>query len=104
MSKKKKIFVSLGVLITSFCSKVFAIAPQPAYGVDELYAPKPKPTAGEIISRGGKMAIPILLFIMGLGVIIGKKITKKVKVIAISILVVLAILGFSLMNYIAANF
>ena len=102
MSKKKKIFVSLGVLITSFCSKVFAIAPQPAYGVYEFY--DTKPTAGEIISRGGKMAIPILLFIMGIGVIIGKKITKKVKVIAISILVVLAILGFSLMNFIAANF
>ena len=104
MSKKKKIFVSLGVLITSFCSKVLAIAPQLAYGVDEFYNPKPKPTAGEIISRGGKMAIPILLFFIGLGVIISKKITKKVKAIAISVLVILAILGYSLMNYVAANF
>ena len=101
MSKKKKIFVSLGVLITSFCSKVFAIAPQPAYGVYEFY--DTKPTAGEIISRGGKMAIPILLFFIGLGVIISKKITKKVKAIAISVLVILAVLGYSLMNYIAKN-
>ncbi len=101
---KKKIFISFGILITSWYSKVLAKAPQPAYGVYELCDPKPKPTAGEIISRGGKIAIPILLFFIGLGVIISKKITKKVKAIAISVLVILAVLGFSLMNYIAANF
>ncbi len=102
---KKKIFISFGILITSLYSKVLAKAPQPVNYTAELDEVIPKkPTAGEIISRGGKMAIPILLFIMGLGVIRSKRITKKVKVIAISILVVLAILGYSLMNYIAANF
>jgi len=106
MNKKKKIFIGFGALITSLYSKVLAVpaAPNPKYGVYEFADPKPKPTAGEIISRGGKMAIPILLFFIGLGVIISKKITKKVKVIAISVLVILAILGYSLMNYIAANF
>ncbi len=107
MSKKKKIFVSMGVLITSLYSKVLAKLPPPQsmYAVDEPYDVIPKkPTAGEIISRGGKMAIPILLFFIGLGVIISKKITKKVKAIAISVLVILAVLGYSLMNYIAANF
>ena len=102
---KKKIFISFGILITSLYSKVLAKIPQPVNYIDELDEVIPKkPTAGEIISRGGKMAIPILLFFIGLGVIMNKKITKKVKAIAISVLVILAILGYSLMNYIAANF
>ena len=58
----------------------------------------------EKISKIGKIAIPVILFIIGLVVILSKKITRKVKVIVISILVILAILGYVLMNYIVTIF
>lgn len=63
-----------------------------------------KSTITEKISKIGKIAIPVILFIIGLVVILSKKITRKVKVILISILVILAILGYVLMNYIVTIF
>lgn len=51
-----------------------------------------------------KFAIPIILFIIGVFVILSKKITKKTKAIVISTLVVLAIFGVILMEYISKNF
>lgn len=78
--------------------------------IDVLYGPGNdrnivvKPTIGEKISRIGKFAIPIILFVVGLFVILSKKITNKVKAIVISALVLLGILGYVFMNYISTNF
>ena len=99
MKKLKKVFMSLGIFMTSLISKVSAISltKQTKYGVFE-------PTMGEKISSIGKIALPIILFVIGLFVVLSKKITKKVKAIVVSVLIVLAVLGYILMNYIATNF
>ena len=111
MKKLKKLFISFGIFITGVISKVSAvsISEQTKYGVIDPNMIESKygvfePTMGEKISNIGKFAIPIVLFIIGLFVILSKKITNKVKAIVISILVILAILGVMLMNYISINF
>ena len=115
MKKSKKVFMSFGFFITGLISKVSAvsISEQTKYGVidpDILRTEtkygifEPEPTIGEKMSTIGKFAIPIILFVIGLFVILNKKITKKVKAIVISVLVALAILGVILMNYISTNF
>ena len=113
MKKLKKLFISFGIFITGVISKVSAvsISEQTKYGVidPDMIISETKygvfePTMGEKISNIGKFAIPIVLFIIGLFVIISKKITNKVKAIVISVLVILAILGVMLMNYISINF
>lgn len=113
MKKLKKVFMSFGVFITGLISKVLAvsISEQTKYGVfdprmveDKYGVFEPTPTMGEKISIVGKFAIPIVLFVIGLFVILNKKITKKVKAIVISVLVALTILGVILMNYISSNF
>ncbi len=111
MKKLKKLFISFGIFITGVISKVSAVSinEQTKYGVLEPRMVEMKygvfePTMGEKISNIGKFAIPIVLFIIGLFVILGKKITNKVKAIVISILAILAILGVMLMNYISINF
>lgn len=98
MNKLKRVFISFGVFITGLISKVSAVSTiDLKYGVFE-------PTMGEKISSVGKSVIPIILFVIGLFVVLSKKITKKVKTIIISGLVILAILGYVLMNYTATNF
>lgn len=105
MNKVKKVVTSLGVFFTGIISKVFAanldatIVPRPMakYGVYE-------PTLGEKISSAGKIVIPILIFLIGLGVILSKKITKKVKAVILSGLVILGVALYFVMNYIANNF
>jgi len=103
MNKIKKVFTSFTLMITGTISKVFAVV-EPKYGIVETKYGIFEPTMGEKISRIGKFALPIILFVIGLFVVLSKKITKKVKAIVISILVILAILGYVLMNYIATNF
>lgn len=110
MKKIKKVFTSFTLMMAGAISKVFAVI-EPKYGVGspgwEQYETKYgifEPTIGEKISRIGKFAIPIILFVIGLFVVLSKKATKKVKTIIISGLVILAILGYVLMNYIATNF
>ena len=102
MNKIKKIFISLGVFLTGLISKVFAVPIdrdslliETKYGVVE-----PEPMIGGIMLSIGKSILPIILFVIGLFVILSKKITKKIKTLVISILVVLAILGYVVMNYI----
>lgn len=111
MKKLKKVFMSLGIFMTSLISKVSAISltEQTKYGVFDprMVANKYgvfEPTMGEKISSIGKIALPIILFVIGLFVVLSKKITKKVKAIVVSVLIVLAVLGYILMNYIATNF
>ena len=111
MKKLKKVFMSMGIFMTSIISKVSAVSltEQTKYGVLDPRMVEDKygvlePTMGEKISSIGKITLPIVLFIIGLFVVLSKKITKKVKVIVVSILVILAVLGYVLMNYIATNF
>lgn len=109
MKKIKKVFTSFTLMMAGTISKVFA-AIEPKYGVGtpdwDRYETKYgifEPTMGEKISRIGKLAIPIILFVIGLFVILSKKLTTKVKAIVISTLIILAILGYVLMNYISTN-
>ena len=98
MNKIKKVISSIGVFIIGMLSKVYA------FGVDEIvsmYAVDPGPK--HTISKIGKIAIPIVLFVIGLIVILNKKIAKKVKAIVASILVILAILGVVLINYLSTT-
>ena len=112
MNKIKKVFISFGAFFTGLVSKVFAVdLVETKYGVfDPRFVEKkygifePEPTSGEKFLSVGKFAIPIILFVIGLFVVLSKKITKKVKAIVISALVLLGILGYVLMNYIATNF
>lgn len=102
MNKMKKILTSIGVFINVMISKVYAVERT----IVAMYAadPGPRQNIGDTISKIGKIAIPVVLFIIGLIVILNKKIAKKVKAIIISILAILAILGIILMNYISINF
>lgn len=109
MNKIKKFFMGISIFFTSIVSKVYAIgSTQILYGVIDpgmstLYGVF-EPTIGEKISRVGKIALPIILFIIGLFVILSKKITKKIKFIVISSLVLAGIIGMFVMNYLANNF
>ena len=110
MNKIKKVFISFGIFITGLLSKIpVTLAVETKYGIafdpsiiEDKYGVF-EPTMGEKISRIGKLAIPVALFVIGLFVVLSKKITKKVKAIVVSILVILAILGYVLMNYISTN-
>lgn len=111
MNKIKKIISSIGVFIVSSISKVYAkdsvIRIDPMYGVD----PGPKETAGNILLRMGrilflkigKIAFPVILLFIGLFVILNKKITKKIKVIVVSALIIYALLSVILIDYILTN-
>lgn len=97
MNKIKKVFISFSMFITGWISKVFAVdMPEDKYGVFE-----PTLTVGEKIDVIEQIAIPIILFIIGLFVILNKKIARKTKTIIIFILVIIGILNWELFNYFA---
>ena len=102
MNKIKKILVSFGVFFSSLISKVFALTAVPLddrlqamYGVFE---PK-EPTIGEKFLNISRFVIPIILFVIGLFIVLNKKITKRVKIIVISIFIVFTISFLILANY-----
>lgn len=87
MNKIKKIFASLGMLIAASFTKICgiisrAITPQPLYGVTEE-------DKGEKILDVLKWASPFFIFIIGIIVILNKKISSKTKNIVIAILIVI---------------
>lgn len=99
MNKIKKVLTGIGLSFAGLASKVYAIV--------SMYAVDPGPTNSVKTiwdSIIGKVAIPVVLFIIGLFVVLSKKITKKVKAIVVSALVIVAILSIILMNYILTNF
>ena len=105
MNKLKKVISSMGVFIIGMISKVYAIGPDTIismYAVDP--GPSPRQSIGETILKIGKITVPIILFVIGLFVILSKKITKKVKAIVISILVASGILGTVLINFLSDMF
>ena len=113
MKKIKKIFISFGIFFTSMISKVLAFdlarKVEMKYGIIEPDFIEAKygvlePTIGEKISGIGKIALPLVLFVIGLFVILSKKISKKVKIITISTLLTIGILGWIVFNYIANNY
>lgn len=90
MSKIKKFIVGIVIFISGLATKVLAtdmIAPISMYAVDP--GPSPRETIWKIV----KIAIPVILFIIGLIVVLNKKIAKKVKAIVVSILAILLILS-----------
>lgn len=110
MNSMKKIFVSIGTFFTGFISKIYMVDAltednknglgnsrviQAKYGV---YTPEP--TVGEKILNISKFAVPICLFLIGLFVVLNKKITTKAKTIIIPILGIIAILIYFLISYI----
>ncbi len=104
MSKIKKIFIGLGVFIVASFTKVGEViskvtALEDISSTQMLYGPPPSST-GESISKIAKPIILVVAFVIGLFVILSKKITKKVKVIVVFVLIILIVLGYVLMNYI----
>jgi hypothetical protein len=97
MNKIKKIAVGIGIYISGLAKKVFAyeLIITPMYGV----SPGPKQTVLETILKIGKIVVPIILFVIGLFVMLREKTTKKVKIIVVSTLVILAIISIILINY-----
>mgnify|MGYP000222014152 FL=1 len=98
-SRIKKILVSIQVFFLSMISKVFALSPydiQTDYGIQTAYGIE---TPIEKAFSIGKFIVPIILFVIGLVVIISKKITKKVKIIIISTLMILGALAWTILNY-----
>ena len=105
MNKVKKILTWIGIIFIGLISKVYAIG---EIDIVSMYAVDPGPetkvkTIWDSISKIGKIAIPVVLFVIGVFVILSKKITKKVKTIVTLVLFILAILGYVLMNYITTN-
>ena len=113
MNKIKKIFISLGAIIISAFTKICGLISRAALGPmqalygppqeQDLYGPPPL-TTGETLSKIAKPIILVVIFIIGLFVILNKKITKKVKAIVIFVLIILGILGYVLLNYISESF
>lgn len=98
MNKIKKILASISITFAGLISNIYTVHATPAYGIP----PEPKEEKiWNIISKIGIITIPVILFIIGLFVILNKKISKKVKKIVISVLIVLSVLGYILINYIA---
>lgn len=107
MNKVKKVLTGIGITFAGLISKVYAIG-VPDSPVIAMYAVDPGPetrvrTIWDSISKIGKIAIPVVLFVIGLFVVLSKKITKKVKAIVVAVLIVLVILGYILMDYIVIN-
>ena len=103
-SRIKKILVSIQVFFLSMISKVFALSPydiKTDYGIQTSYGSE---TPIEKAFSIRKFIVPIILFVIGLVVIISKKITKKVKIIIISTLMILGALAWIILNYFADMF
>ncbi len=73
------------------------IMTQDLYGppTPALYGPPPE----KIAIQTGRITFLIVLFIIGLVVVLNKKITKKTKIIVISVLTAVAALGLVLLEY-----
>ena len=77
MKKIKKLLGSLGIFLVSIKSKVFAAGYEiPDQFVEVKYGTF-EPTIAEKFSVITKLVLPIILFFIGLGVILSKKISKK---------------------------
>ena len=95
MKKFKKFFTVFFLSIFGTLHKVFATTP--LYAPDTLSIPY-ESTWEEKITKIGNIIAPILLFIIGILVILNKKLSKRAKVQIISSLVVLVIVGLFLLN------
>ena len=106
MKKIKKIFKCIALFVLGICTKVSAAETdlfefietkygviEPKYGVIDPEPVVVEPTGFRI----GKVALPIVFFVIGLVVILSKKITKKIKAIIVSGLVIIGILSLILM-------
>lgn len=99
MNKVKKVLAAIGAFFVGMMPNIFAMAQiiETKYGVYE-------PSPCEKVSVVGKIVIPIILFIIGLFSIFTKKLTKRMKIIVVSVLVALGVIGCALMDFISMNF
>lgn len=101
MKKIKKIFVSFIAFFIGIVNKI-CVCGFDGTLQEFLYGP-PQPSQEEINMKILKIISPILLLIIGIGVLINKKLSKKVKAIIIRILVLLGIGIYFLLKYIENN-
>ena len=86
MKKIKKLLGSLGIFLVSIKSKVFAAGYEiPDQFVEVKYGTF-EPTIAEKFSVITKLVLPIILFFIGLGVILSKKISKKIRALLLFII------------------
>lgn len=93
-NKIKKIFVAFQLFFIGTISKVFALSifdVQRGYDVQPEYGIELEPSP---LQKSLSIVLPLILFVIGLFVVFSKKITKKVKVIVISSLIAVGILGW----------
>lgn len=94
MKKIKKILGSLGIFLVGLKSKVFATYDFPDQFVEVKYGTF-EPTIAEKFSVITKLVLPIILFFIGLGVIL----SKKIKIIIVVVLILIGILANILIKY-----
>lgn len=103
-SRIKKILFSIQVFFLGMISKVFALSAydiQTDYGIQTAYGIEIVPSPIKKAFSIGKFLVPIILFVIGLFVVINKKITKKVKKIIITCLVILGIFVWTMLKFLA---
>ena len=74
------------------------------YGVATPDRPDIQPIEQSVISKAfsiGKIAIPVVLFIVGIVVLITKRISMKFKILIFSLLLLLSVIVYVLMDYIS---
>lgn len=111
MKKIKKIFIILGAFFVATFTKIGGLIsrakvdPVPIYGepLQVLYGPS-SPNTGDILNKISKPLFLLVFFIIGLFVIISKKISKKIKVLIISMLVILAMLGYAIIEFVSTKY
>ena len=109
MNRIKKLFVGIGAFFSGLFFKLASVTAETKYGVARpqvetkygVLEPQPSPTPDNKILALAKFAVPGVLFVIGLFVLLNKKITKKVKIMVISILVALAVVAYLLLDYFA---
>lgn len=95
MKKIKKILGSLGIFLVGLKSKVLASYPQIQEKFVEVKYGTFEPTIAEKFSIIAKIVLPIILFFIGLGVILSKKLSKKIKTIIIVVFICVGILAIT---------
>ena len=95
MKKSKKVLVSFGTFVVGLVSKTFAVI-EPKYGIQERDIPTTWDKILIILKK--TFIIPIILFIIGVFVILSKKIHKKAKLIIILILFIIELFCIRIIN------
>ena len=97
MKKIKKIFASFFVFVIGYISKSFAVSASKFEAKYGVFEPEPEPTIQEKIFSFDKIVAPIILFIIGILVILNKKLSNVAKAIVITCLLISGILLYNVL-------